>query len=307
MAYYIQYRKKDVRSALLEETTIKGSSRMVLSILKTTNTQPDLIIHLGAGRGEALDEYLVLGAEKIVLVEADPKLALDLKRRVYDLGKVEVIQAAISSKAGKALLKIFNNRKYNNLRSTTVLRELLPGLRLLREVEVDTISPLAVIETAGLSAARKNWLVINVPGEEATVLKALEQADKLHFFERILLYCGREKLYEGAQDAEALMQILLNKGFDLVSCEVENNPDRPRWVLTRNLLKIENRKLLSQLDELNRSKAEQTKLVLEHQTRIEELELTLAESEYRHKLLNGEMARLKDQIIFMNDLLFQDE
>ena len=108
-----------------------------------TGPRPDIIIHLGAGRGQEIDEYLKMGAGKIVLVEADPEMARTLMRRTSDLSEVKVVQAAISSKDGKALLKVFNLKAFNSLRSPTVLQELFPGLRLLREIGVNALNPVA--------------------------------------------------------------------------------------------------------------------------------------------------------------------
>ncbi|MFH7321147.1 hypothetical protein ACHHRT_11135 [Desulfurivibrio sp. D14AmB] len=246
-------------------------------------TQLSAIIHLGAGRGRELDEYLAAKPERIVLVEADPVAAQQLARRTAHLPQVEVVAVAIAPAGSRAVLNIFNLAAFSSLRVPTGLREMFPGLRLSREVEVDALSPVELVEISGLAPDRSNWLVIDVPGEEAEVLEALQQAGMLHLFDRVVLHCGRVALYEGGRDAEQLLRLLEDKGFEVVSCEAEMDPDRPCWVLQKNLLKIENRELRSQVEQLQKAKAEQAKLATERQAKLDELSKSLDEQS-RHLL-----------------------
>ncbi len=266
---------------------------MTLLTAEVKKSRPDVIIHLGAGRGQELDEYLSWEPERIVLVEADPEKVSVLLRRTSDLKQVEVIPAAITSKGDKALLNIYNHSAFNSLRSPTALRELFPGLRLLKEIDVAGLNPVALIEEAEITAEKKNWLVIDVPGEEAEVLETLNQAGRLHLFDRILLHCGRRALYESGSDADALLGVCERNDFETVSCMEDTDPDRPCWVLQRNRLKTENRDLLSRLDELERKREDQAKLVTEFQEHLEQVN---REKDAQSKLAVERQAKIEELI-----------
>ncbi|MDF1615659.1 FkbM family methyltransferase [Desulfurivibrio dismutans] len=238
---------------------------------KTTGHGPAVIIHLGAGQGHELDNYLSLRPEKIVLVEAEPSAVRALERRTASLAQVEVLPVAVAATSGKAVLKGFNLPRFNSLRTPSGITELFPGLRLHKDFEVNALTTPDLINKIGPTAEQENWLVIDVPGEEAEVLEALQQAGRLHLFDRIVLHCGKVALYEGGRDAELLLRLLDDNGFEVVSCEAEMDPDRPCWVLQKNLLKIENRELRSQLEQLKQAKAEQAKLAAERQAKLNEL------------------------------------
>lgn len=268
--------------------------------------RPAAIIHLGAGHCRELDDYLATGAGRIVLVEANPAIVQVLHRRTSNLAHVEVIPTAVAETGGKALLTILNLPAFSSLRAPTGLRKLFPGLRPRGQVEVETTSPVDLIDAGRLDSDRENMLVIDVPGEEAVVLDVLRTSGRLDRFATIVLHCGKTALYEGGQDADVLLRALEKDGYDAVRIEDGTDPDRPGWVLRRNIHKIENQELRARVDELTRARDEQAKLAADRQARIDTLEATLPEMDERQRLLAEEMMRAEGQIDLIKDVLLRE-
>jgi len=91
------------------------------------------------------------------------------------------------------------------------------------------------------------------------VLQSLHEAEQLRLFDRILLYCGKHPLYEGSEPVIRLIDWLHSIGFDVLCKEDDTDPDRPCWILIRNILFLKNseqerniQKLRTQLAEANR-------------------------------------------------------
>ena len=146
-------------------------------------TPVDVLIHLGAGRCSELDDYLTLKPERIVLVEADPRLVTILNARVVEMPSVEVIQQAVSGQAGSQCFYRYNQPDTSSLHAPgPELLKVFPGLRTLEEINLETMAPSTLLAQLNLQENRVNRLVIDIPGEELSVLKSLNESDHLQFF-----------------------------------------------------------------------------------------------------------------------------
>ena len=217
----------------------------------------DTLVHLGAGQCSELDEYLALQPRQLFLVEADPRLAKELQSRTEDLKQAQVICVAVAGQPGPATFHRYNLPEVNSLHRASSLLELFPGLKILDQMQVESVSPVMLLQSWQLQAERKNRLVIDLPGEELPVLKTLQQAQKLYIFEQVDLHCGRKPLYEGSEPAVQVLSWFQEEGYDLVAEDHSRDPDRPTWTFQRNALKLRNRDLQKQVDELQ-NKLEQT-------------------------------------------------
>ena len=235
-----------------------GSDAMTIEKMPipTDNKQPshfpttplDALIHLGAGRCSELDDYLALKPERLVLVEADPRLAAALKARVAEMPRVEVIEKTVSGQQGRRHFHRYNQADVSSLHAPgPALLAIFPGLRLLQEIEVDAVTPAALLEPMQLNQNHNNRLVIDLPGEELAVLKALEEAGHLHLFQQIKLQCGHDALYEEGVTASKILEWLKDHGYDLLAQDDGRDPDRPGWYFKRNKLQIEVQDLREQL------------------------------------------------------------
>ncbi|MBN2241894.1 MAG: hypothetical protein JW793_04325, partial [Acidobacteria bacterium] len=248
-----------------------------------------VLIHLGAGLCGELDAHLSLKPERILLVEADPALAASLEKRTAGIPQAEVRRAAVAARPGPAVFFRYNLPDAGSLHRAAGLLELYPGLRIVERLEVETVSPAALLQPLRLEAARNNHLIVDIPGEELPVLDSMRRADQLHLFSRIRLYCGRESLYEGDVPAIRILEWLHEAGFDLLSEEAGKDPDRPCWTFHRNTLQLQNRELRqrietleSQAAQLARAREEKDILAAELKSEVESLRNRLAQLQKSH-------------------------
>src|SRR5688500_13398708 len=87
------------------------------------------VVHVGAHAGEEVDAYRAHGAQRIVLVEANPAGCELLAERFGDDPDVEVLQAAAADHDGVATLML-----HANARGETESASLLPMKELARLV-----------------------------------------------------------------------------------------------------------------------------------------------------------------------------
>lgn len=260
--------------------------------VKTAGT----IIHLGAGRGHELAEYFATTPTRVILVEADRERAHWLENQTAAHEHIQVITAAVAAEDGTATFYRFNLRDLSSLHTPTGLYEVFPGLRITDQVEVDTVTPETLLEKEALEPGQGNWLIIDTPGTETEIITALQQAEMLHVFDHIDLNCGREPLYEGSESAETLLQQMLEQGHEVRHCDDETDPDRPRWRLKRNPLKVENQRLRVELQsymELLKVETEKT----------EQLSSEIADCDRRVHLTNDEITKAEAQIELIKELL----
>ena len=184
------------------------------------------------------------------MVEADSQLAKELQNRIEGVKQAQVSCVAIAGNPGDAILYRYNFPELNSLHPASGLMDLFPGLKLVEQQQVKTVSPVTLLQPLQLEAEKENRLVIDLPGEELPVLQALQQSQQLDLFSQILLYCGREPLYEGSEPATRILEWLREVGFDLVAEDDSRDPDRPCWSFRRNALKLQNRDLQQQVEQL---------------------------------------------------------
>lgn len=213
---------------------------------------PDTIVHLGAGLCQELEHWRASGAERIVLVEPNPELLPELKRRAGEDTAVEIVPVAIAAGAGREALRLFNFPMLSSLREPSGLHQILPGLSQIGRTMVETRTIEQLLAELGLPAEGEHWLVIDTPGEEAIILDQLEQAERLHDFNRIFLTAGIEPLYQNAQSAASLTQRLQQQGFYVAGRPDASDGDWPRHHLALNRLALENRQLRHALEKATR-------------------------------------------------------
>jgi len=274
------------------------------------STPVDTIIHLGAGRCSELDDYLASKPTHLLLVEADPQLAKSLQVRTTDLSQVQIINKAIAGQPGPIMFHRYNLPDANSLhQATPSLLELFPGLKATQlPLQMEAMSPSTLLQPLQLQADQHNWLIIDLPGEELSVLKAIQQADQLHLFDQLQLHCGTQALYEEGEPAAAIFQWLQNQGFDLFQEDNSHDQDRPCWTLKRNKLQLHHRELKQQLAQL---KNDQNTQLNEHQTQVEQLTKARDEqvklvAEHKEQLDKANQARA-NQEKQANDRLTQIE
>jgi FkbM family methyltransferase len=270
-----------------------------LKIYNTTyRPSIDTIVHFGAGRCSELENYLALQPRQLLLVEADPQLAEDLQNRTKNRESVQVKCAAIAGKPGPAIFNRYNLPEVSSLRCAKGLIELFPGLKTVDKLKVEAISPDSLLSPLNLNPEQENLMVIDLPGEELSVLKALQQSQKLHLFSEVLLHCGCQSLYEGSELAEEVLEWLRGENFDLVAEDNSINPDRPCWTLRRNDMQLRNYELQDQVEQSIRKNQELENQAAALQDQVEtltkEIDVQKKLSE-EHITKSGHLTKARDE------------
>jgi len=128
------------------------------------------IIHLGAGTCRELESYLTAQPARLLLVEADPQQADELQSRTQSLPQVEVRGAAVTTDANASILYRYNLPDVNSLHAPSGLWNLFPGLKLMDQIEVDTVSPADLIAPLQLRMQQENRLIIQTKKQRVSLI-----------------------------------------------------------------------------------------------------------------------------------------
>ena len=131
------------------------------------------LIHIGAGTGSELQEYLDLGFARIALYEAVPELAEQLREISSGFEEISVYQTVIAEKEGKIDFHKMNNPRFSSLREQSALRDYYPNLHSTT-VQMEAKGLKDVIGKLKLSDHEINVLILEVQGAEDGLIKSLE-------------------------------------------------------------------------------------------------------------------------------------
>ena len=210
-----------------------------------------LILHIGAGRCSELPDYLAENPRRVLLIEPQKDRARSLAGQAREHAEVEVMPAAVDG-AGNSngRLNVFNLRDYCSLRAPTGLHDSFPGLRKLREVDVETVDISDLVARESLSPDESHRLVIDAPGEEADIVAVLATAGLLTAFQQIDLHCGIARLYEGGESSSEVLERLSAYGYEVQANKSEVDADRPHVITRLSPIKRENMALQEKVEEL---------------------------------------------------------
>lgn len=251
----------------------------------------DAVIHLGAGRCRELPEYLAAEIGRIVLVEANPKVARVLRAQSSDHGNVQVLRRAVSGQGGKAVLNVYNLPERNSLRKATGLLERYPGLRLIEEIPLNVCNVSSILEELELSPGGTISLMIDTPGEEYSILEGMARDNLLQNFYSVALRCPQMPMYEGAAARQDIVNLLDSHGFEISDMAVEDELDTV-LVLRLNRWKLENSGLQQQLATV-RTELKASRQALFDET--SELNVVLSKKDDELRTLTKENRKLKEK------------
>src|SRR5690625_1994950 len=195
----------------------------------------DVIVHVGAGRCEELPTYLATSAKRIILVEPNARLAAELRTRCNNEPRVSILAVAVSDTAADNELTEYNLPEANSLYPPTDLRKLYPGLRMLGQQSVRTITGEDLLKECELTSDQ-NALIVQAPGAELGILESMTESGGIDQFSYLAVTCAEISLYASASDSNAVLKILQEQGFDLVRRD-NTDPDWPVLILHHNALK----------------------------------------------------------------------
>ena len=214
------------------ELSTDESRRRRLPVGSIQAGRPDTILHIGAGRCSELDAFLDANPNRVVLVEPNPVLARGLRLAAQRFPDISVYELAVSDDPTRRSLHVFNHAAVTSLRPATGLSDLYPGLSLKHVRPVAVLPPADLIGELSLDFDN-NWLVLDAPGEEYSIVTSLADSHHIERFSYCWVHCGRRPLYEGSRHIEETIALLESRGFSVVAIDSSRDYDIPCCMLAR--------------------------------------------------------------------------
>ena len=229
------------------------------------------VLAVGAGSGTELSDLRKLGSQRLVLIEAHPQQSEELARRVASSQGEEVWQLAITATPTKrAALLVLNNPRDSSLKAPDRLCRHYPNLRVSKQIEVPAQSLGEAIESLHLDAGHAHLLVLDAPGQAFDLLAATA-SEALQAFTWVVLRCGVDALYHDDKSLDEILARLQELGFDVDSRDPEAIHPHASILLKRNDSRVRIGCLEAQLQQLDERHAALVGLAQQRQDRIEAL------------------------------------
>ena len=216
------------------------------------------IIHVGAGLCDGLDSYLASAPSQLLLIEPNPQYAAELARKT---AAGVVLEQAIAPQKGQAPFHILNFADLSCLKAPDGLRDLLPGIRVVKTPMVETGPLSGILARTPLDRERFNTLVVEAVGEEPAILQDLIDTGHLAAFDQIAVRTGRTAYFAGAGTPDSVKTQLGAQGYRLETLYAEDDPDWPFICFVQDPLMLKNRALQDELTGLKAAAAAELQAV----------------------------------------------
>lgn len=252
--------------------------------LLTSLNKVQQIIHLGAGRCSEMAAYLRLNPTQITLVEGDSAKAEYLQKKHLSADNIRVIPKVIAESSKTVNFYSYNLSDANSTCAPAGLLEYYPGLRLLNNQPMQSTDICLLLQQQNLQGTN-NLLVIDLPGQEADILKALHCGGQLGAFEHLAIYCNQQPLYENEPCATDTQDHLIKSGYNLRQQDLNQDPDRQFNLYQLNPLHTPLQKTKQRLVALEKQSNldQQTLIALQQQLHTQQ-EHTQAERQAKEQL-----------------------
>jgi FkbM family methyltransferase len=186
--------------------------------------QPRGVIHIGAHEGQEVDLYQSLGADKLLLIEANPAVFQRLKAKVAGMPNVIAVNCAISDRNGTIDLRVNSFDHSSSILPLKQHKDLFPTLLEVGTVTVPSYTLDSLMAQLNLNPQEFNFINIDIQGAELIALRGATQT--LQHIDAICSEINFAELYEGCALVGELDAFLKTCGFDRVATI---QPHRPDW------------------------------------------------------------------------------
>lgn len=195
------------------------------ALLLQYGIRPRGVIHVGAHQAGELEDYLKLGFDKILYVEANPALipALQKKAQAYP-GKVFVVHAAASDTDGMVRLRVTSMDQSSSILPLNKHLEIYPSIKEVSQVEVRSRRLDTLLAEEGFLPTDFNFLNLDIQGAELMALRGAQNL--LKNIEAINTEVNLQELYKGAALLNELECFVADCGFNRAAMVT---PWHPSW------------------------------------------------------------------------------
>lgn len=180
------------------------------------------VIHVGAHEGQELDQYLKLGAAKVLLIEANPQIFQKLQTIVADIPHVIPLNYAICDREGAINLRLNAYDFSSSILPLKQHRDIYPNMLEVGEVTVTAKTLDGLLKEQKLNPSELNILVLDIQGAELLALKGAE--DTLDTVNAIYTEVNLQELYEGCALLAQIDEFLTSHNFQRVALKTPFHP-----------------------------------------------------------------------------------
>lgn len=210
-----------LRSIFLKE---KPKMLDLKQLCEKHSISPKGVIHIGAHEGGEIDNYLAMGVNKVLFVEANPTVFKRLEEKVGKIPNVQAVNCAISDKCGSVTLHVTSMDQSSSILPLKHHKEIYPDIKETHQVIVSTKTLDILMSELNLSPAEFNILNIDIQGAELLAFQG--SSDTLKYIEAINTEVNYQELYEGCALIDQIDAFLGKHGFDRSET---TTPFHPSW------------------------------------------------------------------------------
>ncbi|MEX0811985.1 MAG: FkbM family methyltransferase [Chitinophagales bacterium] len=218
------------------------------TIIKNDNHQEDIqiiferlkkftptgVFHIGAHKGEEVDQYLALGFQKIILVEADPSLYEYITKKFKKDKNVSVFNYAVCDKVG--FVDFYIHKSNNGTESSSIFKmdkldKIVTSLKTSKTIRVPANTIDNIIHENNINLEDYNVLVSDIQGADYFAIKGAEKS--INKFDAVIVEVQCINLYENYISEEKMDSLMKGFGFEkefVIYHELYKNDKRfPAW------------------------------------------------------------------------------
>jgi hypothetical protein len=278
------------------------------TLLQQITQQPcragGLTLVIGAGNGSSLPMLRQLESPRLVLIEAHPRQAEQLMRKIKPGQGEEVRQYAVTaSSSERRVLHTLNNLNYSSLKSPQALLEHYPNIRLAEKIDTTAQALTDLISDLAPDIDHRNVLIIDTPGQAFELLQSTSTSE-LQAFTWIILHTAAEPLYGPDSADDEIRNWLLAAGYD--SCGEDSHAIYPHvtTLFARNENRVQTYRLQARVEKLNHALevAERTNIANCISLEVKLIELSKVRGE-QDALITNQEGKIKAQDAEINELI----
>jgi len=172
---------------------------------------PRGIIHVGAHTGEEVPSYLVLGFQRVLLIEADPGLAAALSDRFRDEPRVAVASCAITDFDGMIDLHVMSSVFSNSILALKRHADIFPDISETGQVRVRARTLDSLLAEPAHADQFFNIVTIDTQGAELLALRGAPRL--LRALDGLVVEVNFAELYQDCAQIEDIDDHLFKRGF----------------------------------------------------------------------------------------------
>lgn len=204
-----------------------------MSVTKKDNHQEDIelllndsslekrgIVHIGAHKGQEVDFYLKIGFQNILLIEANPDLAAELKAKYKDDARIKVEQCAIADTTGELEFHIHTSRS-GSTEPASILEmkefsKIVESLTTVKTIKVPAYTLIDLFDKEEYEVQDYNFMNVDVQGAEIHVFRGC--VGIFEKFDGIISEVNLVELYKNTALEEELTNFLKEQSFEKINC-----------------------------------------------------------------------------------------